>query len=67
MPSIMKGETLYKRAHDLAIAYIHIAYENHKAAMYDERVPEDTPFDIYQEYLECYKIALERFDINFSQ
>ncbi len=56
-----------KRAHDLAIAYTHIAYENHKAAIYDEQIPEGTPFDIYREYLECYKTALERFNIDFGQ
>lgn len=54
-----------KRAHDLAISSISIAFENHKTAIYNESIPEDTPFDIYSVYMECYKNALESFNRDF--
>lgn len=54
-----------KRAHDLAIAFIPMAFENHKAAIYNESIPEDTHFDIYSVYMECYKNALESFNRDF--
>lgn len=54
-----------KRAHDLAIASIPIAFENHQSAILNELIPEDTPFDIYSTYMECYKNALESFNRDF--
>lgn len=57
-----------KRAHDLAIASVPILYDLHKLKVIanPDMPAEDKAFDVYIEYLSCYKSVIESVRRDFS-
>ena len=54
-----------KRAHDLAIATLPFLHDNHYAMIENDDIPEDSAFDIFEQYMACYETALESFNREF--